>query len=140
MIKNTASANRYFCDVFPRACGSGAPPPAFPAILAIYTYAGKGLFGAFPKRTNVLQASAPEFSPKREFYSPEYDGDDDDSGAPDLRTLIHWQPNSRTDAQGNATVRFFNGDITGKVLIICEGIGSGEGGIGRGEISYDIIE
>ncbi len=139
LIRNTASANRYFCDVFPQACGR-VPPPWPAAILAIYTYSGKGLFGAFPKETNVLQASAPQFSPKREFYSPEYDSTDDNGSIPDLRTLIHWQPNIRTDAQGNATVKFFNGDITGKVLIICEGIGSGEGGIGRGEISYDIIE
>lgn len=138
LIRNTATANRYFCDVFPQSCI--ASPPWFPAILAIYTYSGKGLFGAFPKKTNVLQASAPEFSPKREFYSPEYDSADDDGSVPDLRTLIHWQPDIRTDAQGNATVKFFNGDITGEVLIICEGIGIHGGGIGRGEISYDVVE
>jgi len=139
LIRNTATANRYFCDVFPQSCGP-ASPPAFPAILAIYTYSGKGLFGAFPKKTNVLRASALEFSPKREFYGPEYDHADDNDGAPDLRTLVHWQPNIKTDAQGNATVKFFNGDISGKVLIICEGNGRGEGGIGRSEISYDVIE
>lgn len=139
IIRNASSANRYFCDVFPRACvGAGLPP--FPAILAIYTYSGKGLFGAFPKRSNLLFDSAPEFSPKREFYSPAYDEPDADSGAPDLRTLIHWEPNIVTDAKGNATVKFFNGDIAGKVLVICEGISIVGDGIGRDEISYDIVE
>lgn len=140
LIKNTSSANRYYCDVFPHLHCARKSPPIPAAILAIYTYSGKGLFGAFPKKTNVLQASAPEFSPKREFYSPEYETPDDNDGVPDLRTLVHWEPNIRTDTQGNATVKFFNGDIAEKVLIICEGIGLSGGGIGRGEITYDIIE
>lgn len=139
IIRNTSSANRYFCDVFPGACVA-SPLPQFPGILAIYTYSGKGLFGAFPKRSNLLLASAPEFSPKREFYSPAYDNPDADSDIPDLRTLIHWAPNIITDAQGNATVKFYNGDIASKVMILCEGISISEDGIGHGEKFYDIME
>ncbi len=139
IIRNAPTANRYFCDVFPRACGS-ALEPSFPAILAIHTYSGTGLFGAFPEKTNLVFDSAPEFSPKREFYSPAYDGPDVDSGVPDLRTLIHWAPNIVTDAEGNASVKFFNGDIAGKVMVICEGISIFGNGIGRGAISYDIVE
>ena len=140
IIRNTTSANRYFRDTFPSASGLFQPPP-FPAILAIYTYSGKGLFGAFPKRSNLLLDSAPEFSPKREFYSPSYDGTTDDPGTPDLRKLIHWEPNVVTDAQGNATIKFFNGDISGKVLVICEGISIiGDGIIGQSETTYDIVE
>lgn len=139
LIKNTSSANRYYCYVFPQICAD-VPPPLTAAIIAIYTFSGKGLSGAFPKKTNLLSASAPEFSPKREFYSPAYDAPDTDSGAPDLRTLIHWASNIVTDAQGNATVKFFNGDIAEKVLIICEGIEIRGGGVGRGEVVYDVIE
>jgi len=138
ILKNTANANSYFYQVFDAP--GGTPLPYTPAILAIYTYTGKGLFGAFPKKTNLLKASTPEFSPKREFYSPAYDTTDEDSGTPDLRRLIHWQPDIRTDAEGKAEVKFYNGDITGKILIICEGIGVIEGGVGRGEISYEVVE
>jgi len=83
LIINTSSANRYFCDAFPRGCFL-APLPQFLAILAIYTYSGKGLFGAFPKKTNVLEASTPEFSSNRAFYSPAYDSSDDNNVVPDL--------------------------------------------------------
>lgn len=140
IIRNTgASANRYFRETFPKA-PLGAKPPEFPAILAIYTYSGKGFLGAFPEGSNLLLDSAPEFAPQREFYSPAYDEPDTDFDVPDLRTLIHWAPNISTDTQGNATVKFFNGDITGKVMVICEGISILGDGIGQGEISYDIIE
>ncbi len=135
VLRNTSSANRYYNDTFN---APGYMP--FPAILAIYTYSGKGLFGAFPKRSNLLLDSALEFSPKREFYSPAYDESDADSSISDLRTLIHWAPNIVTDAEGNATVKFFNGDIAGKVMVICEGISIVGDGVGRGEIIYDIVE
>ena len=138
ILKNVVNANRYFYKVFDFPGGSLLPYT--PAILAIYTYSGKGLFGAFPEKTNLLKASTPEFSPKREFYSPAYDNPDEDPETPDLRRLIHWQADVRTDSSGKATVKFFNGDIPGEVLIICEGIMLNESGVGRSEISYEIIE
>lgn len=138
ILKTAGNAYRYFCDVFPRNCIAGPPPAS--AILAIYTYAGKGLFGAFPGGTDLVLDSTPEFSPTREFYSPSYDGPDADSSTPDLRTVLHWEPNVITDTYGNATVKFFNGDIAGKVLVICEGISIAGEGLGRTETAYDIIE
>jgi uncharacterized protein YfaS (alpha-2-macroglobulin family) len=54
--------------------------------------------------------------------------------------LIHWEPSIITDAKGNATVKFFNGDIAGRVLVICEGISITGDGIGRDETFYEIIE
>ncbi len=139
ILKRRVTANRYLYEVFPRARG-GSPPPPVPAILAIYTYSGKGLYGAFPKKSRLIKASIPEFSPKREFYSPAYDNPDKDAETPDLRRLIHWQPDIRTDDEGKAIVKFYNGDITGEVLIICEGVGITQEGIGRSEISYDVVE
>jgi len=55
--------------------------------------------------------------------------------------LIHWEPNVVADAQGNTIIKFFNRDIAGKVLVICEGVSiNGEGIIGQNETSYDIVE
>jgi hypothetical protein len=139
VIINAPKANRYFLATFPEERSIAYAPP-FSAILAIYTYSGKGLFGAFPEKTNLVLNASPEFSPKREFYSPAYDNSDDNTGIPDLRTLIHWEPSIITDAKGNATVKFFNGDIAGRVLVICEGISITGDGIGRDETFYEIIE
>ena len=137
IIRNTATANRYFYDIF--KC-SKCSPPAFPAILAIYTYSGKGLYGAFPEKTNLLNDTAPQYSPKREFYAPEYTNPEKiDWNVPDIRTLLHWEPNIVTNLEGKAKTTFFNSDTSGKKIIICEGITS-DGNVGYSEIMYDVLE
>lgn len=138
IIRNAASANRYFFEVF--HCAPICPLPKFPAILAIYTYSGKGLFGAFPKKNNTLSASAPEFSPRREFYSPDYSNREEiDNTELDLRTLLHWEPNIITNENGMATVKFYNGDISDKMLVFCEGI-TVDGKVGFSSVDYTIVE
>ncbi|WP_295649569.1 hypothetical protein [uncultured Mucilaginibacter sp.] len=57
----------------------------------------------------------------RIFYKPLYDSPKDQSKT-DLRTTIHWEPNIITDANGHATVNFYNADPKTKVRIIVEGI------------------
>ncbi len=139
LLKNAPKAAvRYWLATFPQSLIIYAPQRS--AILAIYTYSGKGLFGAFPGKTNLTMDTATEFSPKREFYSPAYDSEDEDSGVPDLRKLIHWVPNIITDTKGNAEINFFNGDIVGQVLVICEGISIAKGAVGQSNMSYEIIE
>lgn len=137
ILRNTSSANRYCSEVFNSPCIS---LPDFPAILALYTYSGKGLFGAFPKKTNLLKDTAPQYSPKREFYAPEYANPFKiDWDVPDLRTLLHWQPNISANSEGGTNITFFNADVTGKMMIICEGIAS-DGSVGYSEITYEIEE
>lgn len=139
LIKNAPNAAiQYWLATFPQSRIDLAPQRS--AILAIYTYSGKGLFGAFPGKTNLIMDTAPEFSPKREFYSPAYDNDEEDSGVPDLRKLIHWVPNIITDTKGNATIKFFNGDVAEKVLVICEGISFTKGAVGQSDLSYEVVE
>ncbi|WP_350291714.1 hypothetical protein [uncultured Croceitalea sp.] len=138
ILRSVAGANnKYFNDVFGRYC---LECPEFPAILAIYTYSGKGLFGAFPKKTNLLKETAPQYSPIREFYVPEYNNPAIiDWNIPDIRTLLHWEPNLITNIDGKAKLTFFNSDTTGKMIIICEGI-TNNGNVGYTEIVYDVLE
>ena len=138
IIRNTNTANKYHSQVFD--CFPICPPPPFPAILAIYTYSGKGLFGAFPKsyRTNLINDTAPQYSPIREYYIPEYyEPSKIDWNVPDRRTLLHWKPNMVTNSNGLAETTFFNGDLTGKMVLICEGITS-NGKVGYSELFYEV--
>ena len=59
------------------------------------------------------------FYQAREFYKPVYTTP---NSTPDLRTTLHWVPQITTDAQGNATVNYYNADTKGKVKIIVQGI------------------
>ncbi len=138
IIRNTQTANKYFNQVFD--CAPVCPPPAFPAIIAIYTYSGKGLFGVLGriKKTNLINDTAPQYSPIREYYVPEYhEPSKIDWNVPDRRTLLHWKPNIVTNSKGQAKTTFFNGDLTGKMVIICEGITS-NGKVGYSELFYEV--
>ncbi|HDZ15115.1 hypothetical protein LCGC14_0433760 [marine sediment metagenome] len=138
IIRNTSTANTYHNEVFD--CAPVCPPPPFPAILAIYTYSGDGLSGAFPKseKTNLINDTAPQYSPIREYYVPEYhDPSQIDWSVPDRRTLLYWHPTIVTDSNGQAKTTFFNSDISGKMVLICEGI-TLSGKIGYSEVFYEV--
>ncbi|MBW4891902.1 carboxypeptidase regulatory-like domain-containing protein [Mucilaginibacter sp. HMF5004] len=57
----------------------------------------------------------------RTFYKPLYDTTKD-LGKADWRTTIHWEPNIITDANGEATVSFYNADPKTKVRVVVEGV------------------
>jgi hypothetical protein len=139
IIRNAQTANKYFSEVF--MCAPSCPPPPFPAILAIYTFSGKGLMGSFPrgKGTNLKYDTAPQFSPIREFYNPEYqESENIDWNIPDRRTLLYWKPNIATDKiTGKAITTFFNSDLKGKMVIICEGI-TADGKVGYSNLTYEV--
>ncbi|MET1259105.1 hypothetical protein ABV409_07175 [Flagellimonas sp. DF-77] len=137
IIRNTSTANTYHTQVFD--CAPICPPPAFPAILAIYTFSGEGLSGAFPKTkiTGLINDTAPQFSPIREFYAPEYHSENMDWSVPDRRTLLYWNPNIITDKNGRAVTTFFNSDVLGKMVLICEGI-THNGKVGYSEVFYEV--
>jgi hypothetical protein len=55
----------------------------------------------------------------------------------DLRKTLHWDPSVQTDKSGKANVSFYNGDITGEVVITVEGK-TNTGLPGSNNISYTI--
>jgi len=60
---------------------------------------------------------------KRIFYSPRYENASDlESRTPDMRNLLHWQPEVTTDENGTAIVDFYSSDETGIYKIVVEGI------------------
>jgi hypothetical protein len=72
----------------------------------------------------------------RQFYSPRYNRPND-SQLPDLRTTIHWDPYVNTDANGKATLDFYNADGPGTYRVVIEGINAG-GELGRQVFTYKV--
>ncbi|MBD1432736.1 hypothetical protein H8B06_07870 [Sphingobacterium sp. DN00404] len=111
--------------------------PTIGHVIAIYTHAGKGVYGV-RRPTGLIQASVPVYSPVMEFYTPRYESEEEtNSDRPDLRTLLHWEPNLSTDDEGKVTTDYYNGDNIGEVRIIIEAFNS-DGYIGYRELVYQV--
>jgi hypothetical protein len=73
----------------------------------------------------------------REFYAPKYDVNIPDHVRPDFRSILHWQPNVRTDAGGKASLTYWNTDAKATIRIIAEGV-STQGLVGVGKAVYGV--
>ena len=73
----------------------------------------------------------------REFYAPKYDVAIPDHVRPDFRSTLHWQPNVRTDANGKASVTYWNTDAKATIRIVAEGV-STQGFVGVGKGMYNV--
>jgi hypothetical protein len=133
VIKNAKNFSKLFSEIFPYV-----PVPLFAGhIISIYTVAGKGLFGA-TKASGIAQLSIPAFTPIQEFYVPKYERlTPEDWNKPDLRGLIHWEAQVKTNDSGDAEVSFYNADVPGEMLVVVEAIAA-DGKIGYQEITYKV--
>jgi hypothetical protein len=73
----------------------------------------------------------------RQFYSPVYDETNRNSTVYDGRTTLLWNPSVRTDANGEAKIDFFISDRKTMFNVIVNGIESGSGNPGQGQISIN---
>jgi hypothetical protein len=128
-----------FHSLFCEAIFCGMNTPSIGNVIAIYTYAGKGLYGISPT-IGISKMVVPVFSMPREFYAPRYEQlNTDDWQKPDLRNLIHWDAKINTDATGRSLVSFYNSDNSGTIKIVVEAI-SENGEIGYSELFYNVIK
>jgi hypothetical protein len=135
LIEYAKNFRSLYCDAVPEGCGMNAP--MIGNVIAIYTYGGKGLFGA-NAAVGIMKAAVPVFAAPREFYAPKYEQlKPDDWLKPDLRTLIYWNPNVRIDSSGKGAAVFYNADNPGTMQVIVEAI-SQDGEIGYQELFYDV--
>ncbi|MBW4891903.1 hypothetical protein KXQ82_19420 [Mucilaginibacter sp. HMF5004] len=81
-------------------------------------------------------ASVDGYYQSRTFYKPLYDKSKD-LNKTDLRTTIHWEPNIITDANGEATISFYNADPKTKVRVVAEGV-KASGGSVTGSVVYKV--
>lgn len=138
LIKYARFFKKQYLKVFPEADPLTAP--SLGHIISIYTKSGVGIYSTGRPPPGTLDTSIDVFSPVKEFYAPKYDKPiPTESQKPDLRSLIHWTPSIKADQMGNASVSFYNGDITGEYIIIVEAISS-DGRIGYQEKNYLLRE
>jgi hypothetical protein len=60
------------------------------------------------------------YNRQKEFYAPNY-AVGSDYFIPDHRNTLHWQPDIRTDGDGEAEISFYTSDDKGEYVIHCEG-------------------
>ena len=109
---------------------------------------GDGVIAVLTKRGNVNYDYANDPSPagivvqrrngytsNREFYAPHYDESKPEHEFKDFRATLHWQPYVQTDANGKATVSFWNSDAKTKINVVAEGV-SNKGRIGVTSCTY----
>jgi hypothetical protein len=74
----------------------------------------------------------------REFYLPKYEaGKQRNSRMPDQRFALYWEPIVLTDEKGNKTLEFFTSDVSGKYIVVVEGM-TAEGQSGSGTASFTV--
>jgi len=71
------------------------------------------------KQFNLLNSEVTGYYSARTFYSPNYEYP---STRADQRTTIYWEPMISTDAEGKATVSYYNADPKSKIRIVLEGL------------------
>jgi len=93
-------------------------------VIAVYTKRGYDEEGGVPDEDapGVMRPELPGYDIPRIFYAPQYKPDRSKFQAPDLRNTLYWNPVVRTDKDGKATLKFYNGDLRGEFVITVEGI------------------
>lgn len=101
-------------------------------VVAVYSKTGSN---STRPTVGMERVSYPGYYTAREFYVPKYNQPSDLPDRPDIRSTLYWNPFIETDAEGNATVKFFASDVTSKFKIVVQGI-TYEGAPGIGSNSF----
>lgn len=92
--------------------------------IVITTRKGAEVYKEVPKY-NIRSVTPLGFLSPAEFYSPRYDTREDrESGPPDLRTTIYWNPNVTITADGVSAFDFYTADAPSEYTVLIEGITS----------------
>ncbi|MDX2245859.1 MAG: hypothetical protein SF052_03725 [Bacteroidia bacterium] len=108
----------------------------FHGIIYFHTYKGDLAGEKIP--ADIVQKIYKPIQEPRSFFSPDYEKEEwKNSRIPDYRTLLYWNPEVYTDAQGKALFSFFTGDDIGHYRIEVNGI-SAEGTPLYGTFDFEV--
>ncbi len=94
---------------------------AYNGIVSYSTYQGD--LAGYQLDQNALLLEYPGLQLTREFYSPSYETPiSQQSRIPDMRTLLYWSPDIKTDQSGKAKAKFYTSDLPGNYIAILQGI------------------
>jgi hypothetical protein len=89
-------------------------------VIAVYTKKGADK-APDPTLKGLEMARIPGYSPKREFYSPDY-LINPESETDDIRTTLFWNPNLTGNSNKTRfSIPFYNSDLTHSFRIVLEG-------------------
>lgn len=88
------------------------------------------------KKINQVISKIIGYAVSREFYSPRY-AHETMTNNPDYRATLYWNPSVQTDANGKATVTFYNTDNPTTIRAVAEGI-TPAGQPGYGTLNYSV--
>jgi len=75
---------------------------------------------------------------QRKFYAPVYETEQQvSSHLPDLRSLLYWAPEIKTDSKGRQQNSFFTSDLPGRYAIVIQGLDA-SGILGNQVIYFDV--
>jgi hypothetical protein len=90
-------------------------------IVSYFTY--KGDLANFELDPNAVVLEYQGLQLKREFYSPVYDNPEkQQSRLADLRNVLTWNPEIRTDQYGKQSISFYTSDLKGNYALLIEGM------------------
>lgn len=90
--------------------------------VVITTRKGMSAYRDLPKY-NIKTLMPPGYQEPAEFYSPRYETEESrETGPPDLRTTVYWNPDVKVSATGEAEFGFYTADAPADYTVIIEGI------------------
>ncbi len=89
-------------------------------VILLYSREGRGSVGFNNKLTSKHIVSG--YSGAKAFYVPKYDVKLPKHSKPDYRSTLYWNHNITTDANGDASVIFYNSDLAKKIQISIEAL------------------
>ena len=116
---NDELLNEFGAELIMTAQKAETPYPAGLYVVEIILYPGRKSRVSWNK--NTRQTTFDGYSPKIEFYLPEYPNGPI-KGDADYRRTIYWNPNVKTDDGGRADVQFYNNSYSRSLSVSVEGI------------------
>ncbi|MGL4632373.1 MAG: TonB-dependent receptor plug domain-containing protein, partial [Leadbetterella sp.] len=99
-------------------------------VIAVLTRTGNGLDAVIPRNSpGTLVETRMGYQAPKDYSQTIFRGDEYDTGLPDFRTTLYWNPNIKTDRNGKATFSFFTSDSSGPFTVDLQGI-SNNGKVG----------
>jgi hypothetical protein len=98
------------------------PYHGFPAGLQVVEiYLNSNFNGIKSWNKNARQTTFDGYSPKMEFYAPEYPNGPIE-GDVDYRRTIYWNPDVKTNERGVANIKFYNNSYSRSLNVSVEGM------------------
>ncbi|WP_332369295.1 hypothetical protein [Spirosoma telluris] len=111
-------------------------PALFSGIISFMTY--KGDLAGFPLDTRLVKLEYDGLQLERQFYAPRYESAKQlASRLPDARTLLYWNPNLQTNAEGKGRIEFYTSDQPGTYLVEVNGM-TKEGVTGSQQVRFEV--